>query len=179
MVNNEFLIPNRVASSGLITLDPENFRPKELIGAYDLKQNLYMEQILREKDFRQFLASHDWTQYRGKHMAVFCSVDAIIPLWAYMLVAGHLQDFAKTVHRMSLEELETELWLKEIDKLDTDPFLDKRVVVKGCGDNPIPEAVYLALTLRLKPIVKSLMYGEPCSTVPLFKKAGTLLTDPS
>lgn len=163
-------IVNRVALSGLITLDPEILRPKEVLAAYDLKQNLFLEQILREKDFRDFLENHSWEQYSGKHIAVFCSVDAIIPLWAYMLVTGYLQPYVKTVKRGTLEELEEYLWLNSIDNMELKPFVEKRVVVKGCGDKPIPESIFMALTLKLKPVVKSLMFGEPCSTVPLFKK---------
>jgi hypothetical protein len=169
-MEKESLISNRVSSSGLITLDPERFRPQGEIQEYDLKQNLYLEQILREKEFRNFLSLHDWTQYKGKHVAVHSSVDAIIPLWAYMLLSGYLQPYAKTVSKGTVEEVQNKLWLEEIHSLDLELFRDKKVVVKGCGDAFIPESVYMALTLKLKPMVRSLMFGEPCSTVPLFKK---------
>ncbi len=163
------LIFNRVASSSLISLDPEKFRPNTPFLEYDLRQNLYLDQILREKEFREFLAKHDWSKYQGASVALHCSIDAIVPLWAYMLVAGCLESVAKQVIKGNLQDLECFLWDQEIQKIDLQNFVGKKVVVKGCGSKPIPDAVYISLTWKLKPIVKSLLFGEPCSTVPLFK----------
>jgi len=169
MESMDGIIKNRVAESGLITLDPEMFRPKDRQLEYDLRKNLFLDQILKEKDFRQALLETDWTLYKGAQVAIFCSVEAIIPLWAFMLLAGYLEPYAKGVFRGNLSEMESYLWHMEIQAFNFEEFRNKRVVVKGCGDLPIPESVYVELTLNLRPIVKNLMFGEPCSTVPLFK----------
>ncbi|KPM47161.1 DUF2480 family protein [Jiulongibacter sediminis] len=163
-------IINRVASSGLISLDLEDYyHPGERV-VYDLKDNLFMEAILREKDFREFLKEHDWSTYQGKNVAITCSVDAIIPTWAYMLLTLKLEPFANCVVFGSLEDLETKLYENALNGIDFDQYSDARVVVKGCSKVEVPTAIYVEISRRLQPVVKSLMFGEPCSTVPLYKK---------
>ncbi len=163
-------IINKVAESGLVTLDLEEYFPKEEISVFDLKPHLFMELILKEKDFRQALQQIDWKQYEGKTVAVTCSVDAVIPVWAYMLVATYLQPVAKEVILGDKEAALRQLFLQNIHGIDLANLEDKRVVVKGCGELPIADYAYMEITKRLRPIAKSIMYGEPCSTVPVFKK---------
>lgn len=162
-------IVNKVASSPLLSLDLEEYYPKEKIAVFDLKSYLFMELILKEKEFRAALQDHDWEQYRDKIVAVTCTTDAIIPVWAYMLVASFLQPVAKDVIFGDEKTALQQQFLKNIDAIDANDFLDKRVVVKGCGDLPIGEFAYMEITKKLRPVVKSIMYGEPCSTVPIFK----------
>ena len=163
-------IVNKVAQSGLVTLDPAEFyTPGERI-VYDIKDNLFQGLILREKDFREFVKGHDWTQYQGKNVAVTCTADAIIPMWAYMLVGSYLQPVAKDVIFGDEQAARQKLFVQNIEAIDTEQFVDKKIVVKGCGDIPIGEFAYLAITKKLMPVAKSLMYGEPCSTVPIYKK---------
>ena len=162
-------IVNKVASSPLLSLDLEEYYPKEKIVVFDLKPHLFMELILKEKEFRAALQDHEWEQYRDIIVAVTCTTDAIIPVWAYMLVASHLQPIAKDVIFGDDKTALQQLFLKNIDAIDTNDFVDKRVVVKGCGDLPIGEFAYMEITKKLRPVVKSIMYGEPCSTVPIFK----------
>lgn len=164
-------IINKVAESGIITLDLSHYLPAETqISAFDLKPFLFREMILKEKDYRAALQTHDWEQYRNKHIAVHCSIDAIIPVWAYMLAASYLQPVAASVLFGTMEELKKNLLLAQIANLPIEEYTDKRVVIKGCGDTPIPDAAYVAITEHLRPVVKSIMYGEPCSTVPIYKK---------
>ena len=163
-------IVNKVAESGIITLDLAPFIPTDDIALFDLKPFLFREMILREKDYRAALQTHDWKQYTGKHVAVTCSAEAIIPVWAYMLAASYLQPVAGSVYYGTIEALVNSLIQARINEINVDEYKDKRVVIKGCGDTPIPEAAYLAVTQHLRPVVKSLMYGEPCSTVPIYKK---------
>lgn len=164
-------IINRVANSGLVTLDLEAlYHPGERV-VYDLKQNLFMGQILREKDFRDFLKTHDWSQYAGKNVAIVCSEDAIVPTWAYMLLAVHLEPHAHAVVFGDLRALEDKLFFEALEKINLDDYRDARVVVKGCSKVPVPTSAYVELTRRLRPVVQTLMFGEPCSTVPLYKRA--------
>ncbi len=163
-------IVNKVAESGIITLDLAPYVQVGNIAAFDLKPFLFREMILREKDYRTALQAYDWTTFAGKQVAVFCSVDAIIPVWAYMLAAVYLQPVAASVYYGTEAELTNKLVNDQIAGIDIAEYADKRVVIKGCGDTPIPDAAYLAVTARLLPVAKSLMYGEPCSTVPLYKK---------
>lgn len=164
-------IVNKVAESGIITLDLANYIPKdEEFAVFDLKPFLFREMILREKDYRAELQTHDWNQYAGKHVAIQCSTDAIIPVWAYMLAANYLQPVATYVYFGGTEELRKEIILKRIEAINVADYTDKRVVVKGCGDTPIPESAYVTITSLLRPVAKSIMYGEPCSTVPIYKK---------
>ena len=129
-----------------------------------------MELILKEKDFRASLATIDWTQYQDKIVGIYCSADAIIPMWANMLIVSNLSPFAKSVYFGDENKTRELVLLEEIQKIDPSSFNDQRVVVKGCGDTPIGESAFIAITQKLRPVVKSIMYGEPCSTVPVFKK---------
>lgn len=161
---------NKVAESGIITINLENYIPQEEICPFDIKDFLFMEMLLKEKEFRQSLDNHNWEQYNNKHVAIFCSTDAIIPMWAYMLVASRLTPIAKSVFEGKPEELYKKLFLDKIQAIETQEFEDKRVVIKGCGEKEIPPYAYTAISNQLLPKVKSLMYGEPCSTVPVYKK---------
>jgi hypothetical protein len=163
-------IVNKVAESGLITLDPADFAPKQSVLSFDLKDYLFMGLILKEKDFRAALQQINWSNYDGSVVAVFCSADAIIPMWAYMLVATYLTPVAQKVFFGTPEQAFEQAWLQNIQALPVADFTDKRMVIKGCGDLPVSAAVYLTLTNLLQPVAKSIMYGEPCSTVPVYKK---------
>jgi hypothetical protein len=163
-------IINRVATSALEELNLEDYYPKEQIVIFDLKPFLFMELILKEKDFREALQNTDWTVYQGKVVAVTCTADAVIPMWAYMLVASYLQPVAADVFFGDADHTLKSLFLKKIASIDVNQFADKRVVVKGCGDLAVGEYAYLEITKLLRPVVKSIMYGEACSTVPIFKK---------
>ncbi|PSR15047.1 MAG: hypothetical protein DA408_16325 [Bacteroidetes bacterium] len=161
---------NRVASSGLITLKLEEFFPPQPLVHFDLKDFLFMELILKEKDFREALKDHDWDQYAGKILLVYCSTDAIIPLWAYMLVAAYATPVVHDIFQGEADDFYRAYFLRQLDQLDTEPYRDQRLVIKGCSDHPVPAAAYLEITRRLQPVVKSIMYGEPCSTVPVYKQ---------
>ena len=163
-------IVNRVSASVLEDLNLEDYYPKEEIVVFDLKPYLFMELILKEKDFREALQNTDWTLYQGKVVAVTCSADAIIPMWAYMLVASYLQPIASEIVFGDADAALKELFLKKIAAIDVSRFADKRVVVKGCGNLPVGEYAFLEITKVLRPVAKSIMYGEACSTVPIFKK---------
>ena len=161
---------NKVAESGLITLDLEKYYPKGETAVFDLKDHLFMGLILKEKDFREALKSLDWSVYQDKNVALTCSADAIIPVWAWMLVVSYLQPVAKEVVMGDEKELHRSLYLKNIDAIDVNEFAGQRVVIKGCGETPIADYVYMEITKKLRPVVKSIMYGEPCSTVPVYKQ---------
>lgn len=161
---------NKVAESGIITLDPAAHIPAGETAVFDMKDHLFMGLILKEKDFREALKKMDWEQYRDKNVAVTCTADAIIPAWAYMLVASNLQPIAQDIVMGDEKELQRQLFLKNISQINVNDFADKRVVIKGCGDIPIGDFVYMELTKILRPVAKSIMYGEPCSTVPVYKK---------
>ena len=163
-------IINKVAESGLITLNLEKYYPGDESIVFDMKDHLFMGMILKEKDFREALKSLDWSAYKNKNVAVTCSVDAVIPVWAYMLVATYLEPIAKEVMMGDEKELHKSVFLKNINRINLDEFRDKRIVVKGCGDIPVGDFAYLEITRLLRPVAKSIMYGEPCSTVPIFKK---------
>jgi len=163
-------IVNRIAQSPIITFKLEELYPAGDRVKIDIKDQLFMGQILREKDFRAYIKEVDWAEYDGKYVAIYCSVDAIIPVWAYMLLAVKLEEYAKHVTFGTTEEMEKELFLKELDKLDYTQFQDRPVVIKGCSDIKIPEGIYVEATRRIKPFAKKLSYGEPCSTVPLYKR---------
>lgn len=163
-------IINRVAKSPIVTLNLEDYyHPGERV-VYDLAQNLFQGLILREKDFRDFLKEHDWSQYEGKNVALICSADAIVPTWAYMLLATKLEPYANMVVFGDKELLEFALFKKALAEFDLELIKDRPIVVKGCGDLPIPESVYVEITRLIRPYAKSIMYGEPCSTVPLYKR---------
>ena len=163
-------IINKVALSPLLQLDLEDYYPKEEIVVFDLKPYLFMELILKEKDFRADLEKLDWSVYREKLVTVTCSVEAVIPMWAYMLVTSYLQPIAKDVLFGDQKTALQQVFLKNIDSINIDEFQDKRIVVKGCGELPIGEFAYLEITKKLRPVAKGIMYGEPCSTVPIYKK---------
>ncbi len=162
---------NKVSESGIVTIDLETYFPKEQIMVFDIKQYLFMELILKEKDFRQALKELDTEPYKNKITAITCSADAIIPMWAYMLIASELQPVAKIVILGSEEEARKKILIKNIQQINTEEFIDKRIVIKGCGETAIPEEAYLEITNLLRPVAKSIMFGEPCSTVPVYKKA--------
>ena len=161
---------NKVAASGLITLNLEEYYHSGERVVYDIKDNLFHGLMLREKDFREFIKTHDWASYTGKNIAVICSADAIVPTWAYMLLANKLKPYANEVVFGSLETLESVLFTKALAKIDLNAFAGERVVVKGCADIDVPISAYVEITSLLTPVVKSIMYGEPCSTVPIYKR---------
>ncbi len=163
-------IINKVALSPLLTLDLDELYPKDQFAQFDLKEHLFKGMILKEKDFRNALAESDWSKFQGMIVAVTCSADAIIPVWAYMLVVTYLQPVAKDIYFGTMEQALQQAFLRNIQALSLSAYTDKRVVVKGCGNLPVGEYAYLEITKRLTPVVKSIMYGEPCSTVPIYKK---------
>jgi hypothetical protein len=165
------VIVNKVAESGLISLDLQDYLPAEnQLAGFDLKQYLFMGMILKEKDFRSSLLSLDWSVFEGKWVAVYCSADAIIPHWVYMLIATRLEPIVKGIFMGSPEAMIQQLLVKKIETLSAEAFRDQRVVIKGCGDQSVSADAYVAITTKLRPVVKSIMYGEPCSTVPVYKK---------
>lgn len=161
---------NKVAESGLISLDLEAYYPKEETAVFDMKDFLFMGLILKEKDYREALKEKDFSFYQDKHVALTCTADAVIPMWAYMLAASKIEPFAKSIVFGNEATLHNKLFLQNLSKINTAEFIDKRVVIKGCGDLPISEAAYVEITRILRPVVKSILYGEPCSTVPVYKK---------
>ncbi|SDE34532.1 DUF2480 family protein [Niabella drilacis] len=166
----EPIIRNKVAESGIITLNLESYYPAEPVVLFDIKDYLFMGLILKEKDFRAALKEQDWSVYENQLVGIVCSADAIIPLWAYMLTVSYLQPVAKFVSLGDEAAIKTKWLLKNIEDIDAGAFTDARVVIKGCGDIPVSEDAYAAISLKLLPVVKSLMYGEPCSTVPVYKR---------
>lgn len=169
-MNTDKPLVNRVANSGLVTINLEEFYPKGDIVEFDLKDYLFMELILKEKDFRAALKEHDWTQYEGKNLLVFCSADAIIPMWAHMLVAAYAEPFALNIMEGTQDEFLKLKYLENLSKIDFEQYQDKRIVIKGCSDKPVPAFAYSLLTQKLRSKAKSIMFGEPCSTVPVYKK---------
>ena len=161
---------NKVAESGIITLNLEDYYPKGETVVFDLKEYLFMGLILKEKDFREALKNLNLSLYTGKNIALTCTADAIIPMWAYMLVASYLQPVANEVVFGNEDFLQKTLFLKNLYTIKPSDYTDKRVVIKGCGDLPISESAYVEITNLLRPVAKSIMYGEPCSTVPIYKK---------
>jgi hypothetical protein len=164
------VLVNKVTESGLISLDLAAYCPSGEISVFDLKEYLFMGLILKEKDYRAALAVTDWEVYRNKYVGITCSVDAIIPMWAHMLAAVCLEPVAKEVIFGDEKKVKETVLVKKLRELKGEDFMDKRVVVKGCGEEVIPEAAYVAISLKLRPYVKSIMYGEPCSTVPVYKR---------
>jgi len=161
---------NKVSESGIITLDLEDYYPKQEIAVFDMKDHLFMGLILKEKEFRESLKTLDTEPYRDKVIALTCSADAIIPMWAYMLVVSLLEPVAADVIFGDRLAAHNHLFLKNIGEIRAEDYLDKRVVIKGCGELPVSENAYVAITQKLRPVAKSIMYGEPCSTVPIFKR---------
>ena len=163
-------IVNKVSTSGIVTINLEDFYIKGERVLFNIKPLLFQELILKEKDFREFIKNNDWSQYQNKMVALTCTADAIVPTWAYMLLTLALQPFAKKVVFGDLQTLETLLFAEQLEKIDVKDYKDARIVIKGCGDIDLPKNAYVQLTSLLQPYVKSIMYGEPCSTVPLYKK---------
>ena len=164
-------IVNRIANSPIITLKLEEHYPKGDRVLLDIKDHLFQGLILRERDFRGWIKSHDWSQYEGQHVAITCSVDTIIQTWAWMLLEVSLQPYASTVVFGNLEKLEERLWIDTLQQMDWEQFQDRPVVLKGCSDIKIPDSVYVEATRYLQPRVKKLSFGEPCSTVPVYKRS--------
>ncbi|WP_299556753.1 DUF2480 family protein [Seonamhaeicola sp.] len=162
-------IINRVANSKLVTLDLEDFYPEGKRILFDIKDWLFEGFVLREKDFRAQVKAFDWSKYQDSYIALTCSTDAIIPGWAYMLLTIHLEPYARKVVVGDLETLETSVYHDIINDLKVDEYKDKPVIIKGCTNKPVPQNAYIMLTNKLKPVAKSIMYGEACSSVPLYK----------
>jgi hypothetical protein len=163
-------IINKVAQSGLVTIDLEEYyTPGERV-LFDIKDWLFEGLVLREKDFREKLAEHDWTAYKDKFIALTCSADAIVPTWAYMLIVSSLESVAAKIVFGDPVKLEETLFNDALDRLNPLDFKDQKVVIKGCSKIDVPVSAYVKLTELLRPVVKSMMYGEPCSTVPVYKR---------
>lgn len=163
-------IVNRVSSSQLVTFDLEElYTPGDRV-QFDVKDLLFQELVLKEKDFRDFVKSHDWSRYQDKYVAIVCSADAIVPTWAFMLLSSSLQPFAQQVIFGSLNDLEIALFKQALEKVDWKKYDNARVVIKGCSKVQVPVSAYVEVTNRLRPIATSIMFGEPCSTVPIFKR---------
>ena len=163
-------IINRVDQSGLTEINLEDFYPKGERVLIDVKENLFQGLILKEKDFREFVKNENWSKYKDKFVAITCTADAVVPTWAYMLLSTSLQPFAKNIVFGDLKTLETILFTQALSKINPEDFRDKKAVIKGCGNLPVPESAYVELTRILTPVAKSIMFGEPCSTVPVMKK---------
>lgn len=163
-------IVNRVASSSLVTFDLEQYYQSGERVLIDIKEQLFQELILREKDFRDYIRNHDWSRYKNKFVAVTCSVDAIIPTWAYMLITSAVQPYAKAIMFGNLDDLELKIFSEAFLKINWNQFKDAKVVIKGCSKVNVPPAVYVEATRLMLPYAASIMFGEPCSTVPVFKR---------
>ena len=163
-------ITNRVANSSLIEINLEDYYDKNGRVVYDIKDNLFQGFVLKEKEFRAFIKENDWSIYQGKNVAIICSSDAIVPTWAYMLLVTSIGAFANTVIYGSLQNLEQYLFHQALSKIDLSELENAKVMIKGCGNYPVPEFAYVEITRLLTPIVSSLMYGEACSAVPVYKK---------
>ena len=163
-------IVNRVAQSSLVTLDLEEYYPEGERVLLDISPWLFEGIILKEKEFRQQVADHNWPAYKDSYVAITCSTDAIIPAWAYMLITSKLQPYAKQIVQGTLTDLETRIFTEIIEQLDLSPFKDKPVIIKGCSNKPVPPNAYVWATEKIQSVAKSVMYGEACSSVPLYKR---------
>jgi len=162
---------NRVAKSGIITINLEDYYPQGEIVVFDIKDYLFKGLILKEKDFRAALKEHDWTQYQDKHLVIQCSTDAIVPVWAYQLITVYAAPYAQTITEGSKDDFIKLYYYRTLQNLPLEDYTDKRIVIKGCSDkNPVPPAAYAEMARLLMPVAKKIMYGEPCSMVPLYKK---------
>lgn len=166
----EDIIVNKVAESGVITIDLEDFYPQQEIIGIDIKDWLFMEMLLKEKPFRESLKNNDWSVYQNQSVAIYCSTDAIIPRWAYMLLATYLTPVAANIYIGTPAQMAMQLTENQVNQLDLTPFQDKRIILKGCGKKDVSAAVYFAMTRRLLPVAQSVMYGEACSSVPVYKR---------
>jgi hypothetical protein len=164
------LIENKVANSAIITIDLETFRHAGERVLFDIKDWLFRELILKEKDFREFVKNHDWKQFKNKNIAFYCSTDALVPTWAYMLLAAAVQQYANRYVFGDLQLLEITLYHDAIAQINAADYTDKRIIIKGCSHNEMPVSAYVEISNKLLPVVKSLMYGEACSNVPIYKK---------
>ena len=164
-------IINKVASSSLEVFDLEDYYPNGIRMQIDLSQWLYEGFLLKEKDFREALKNHDWSQYQNHLVAIHCSTDAILPAWASILVTTHVSSFAQKVVLGTINDLETSLYQEILSKIDYSQYQDKPIILKGCSKKPVPESAYIFAIQELQKVAKSVMYGEACSAVPLFKKA--------
>jgi hypothetical protein len=163
-------IINRVTASSLITVDLNEYYPEGERIVYDIKNNLYNEFILKEKDFREFIKTNDWSAFDKKNVAITCSIEAIVPVWAYMLIGTKIESYAKYFLYGNLNDLEQALWRQSLSTIDPEKFQNAKVVIKGCGKRAVPEYAFVEIVRILKPVVASIMYGEPCSTVPVYKR---------
>lgn len=170
MTKSSDIIVNRVANSGILTINLEEYYPTHGMVTFDIKDYLYMELILKEKDFRTALKEYDWESLQDKILLIHCSTDAIIPVWAYMLITSHATPYVVKIYEGSQEEFLKSHYAEQIHSLDTATYQEKRVVIKGCSDKPVPPLAYALAVQKLRPVAQSIMYGEPCSTVPIFKR---------
>ena len=164
------IIKNKVAESGIITVNLEDFFPAEEIVLFDIKDYLFMGMILKEKDFREWIKLEDWSKFTDKYVNIHCSADAIVPTWAFMLVASSLNGIAKKAIFGNRLDLEKQIIQENIEQINLEELKEKRVIVKGCSDIPSPEFAMITLLNHIQPHILSLMYGEPCSTVPIYKR---------
>ena len=164
------IVNNKVADSGIVSIDLASLLPANEVVLFDIKPYLFMELILKEKEFRAALISIDWSIYKDKVVGIICSTDAIIPMWANMLIVSALNPFVSAVYFGDESKIREQQILENISKINPSDYANQRVVIKGCGETPIGESAYIAITQKLRPAVKSIMYGEPCSTVPVFKR---------
>jgi hypothetical protein len=172
-------IVNKVTGSGIVSIDLETFYVPGQRVVFDMKQLLFQELVLKEKDFRDFIKANNWAAYQDKLVAISCSADAIVPTWAYMLLALAMEPYASRVFFGTLEEMESLLFAEKINSINVSEYKDARIVIKGCGEKAVPVNAFVQLTNLLKPVARSIMYGEPCSTVPLYKaRAGAIKKDP-
>lgn len=169
-MDTEKEIVNRVANSSIVSLDLEQYyQPGERV-LIDIRDQLFQGLILKEKDFRDFLKSHDWSRYKDKFVAITCSIDAVIPTWAYMLLTSSLEPYARTIVFGTLEDLEEKIFFDTLSKIDWSQYKDAKVVIKGCSKIAVPVSIYVEATRLIRPYAASIMFGEPCSTVPVYKK---------
>lgn len=164
------ILNNKVAESGIVSIDLASLLPANEVVLFDIKPYLFMELILKEKEFRAALTAIDWSHYQDKVVGIVCSTDAIIPMWANMLIVSALNPFAAAVYFGDENKIREQQLLESISKMNAADYHNQRVVIKGCGETPVGESAYIAITQKLRPEVKSIMYGEPCSTVPVFKR---------
>lgn len=163
-------IVNKVANSGIITINLEDFYNKNQRVIFDIKDCLFMGLILKEKDFREFVKNNDWSVYQNKNVAITCSADAIVPTWAFMLVGSKISEIANHFVFGNIEQLENSLFQKSLSEINIEQYQNQKIVIKGCGNIPVPVFAYTEILRLLQPVASSIMYGEPCSTVPVYKK---------
>ena len=164
-------IINKVANSALVVFDLEDYYPNGIRTQIDISQWLFEGFLLREKDFRESLKNHDWSQYENHYVAIHCATDAIVPAWASILVTIYVAPFAKKAVLGTINDLNTALYQEILNQIDYSQYQDKPLILKGCSQKPVPESAYVFAVQQLQKFAKSIMYGEACSAVPLFKKA--------